>query len=329
VRTVSFSDATSSRTALSFTIPAETRPGKKVISAKFRALKQTVSGEYAFAPPAVEASFEVIEKPVAVAQKPAEPDHQPEPPRKPELETDPEIPVKPVPVEEPPSQPEVRKDSGEAEASPEKSERPERPPEAAAPEEGQSGIPFWLFGAIAAALVIAAVGIILFLRRGAPEAPSLEFGDQQLWSAAGDARLIGDFGEGSEVSGTPEVPESIVFRLTGTPEAPRCLAKPGPNGRLYVNRQPVRDWVELHHNTKLEIEHAGRPEVPIYKYTYFDHDPSGSEKDTATQAMPKAKRKDSTIRPEDIFPTDMLTKEQSGRELPAPSDDDELIIFDD
>ena len=169
----------------------------------------------------------------------------------------------------------------------------------------------------------------MLLRKPALKKPGLEFGDQQLWSASGDARLIADLGEGGEVTGTPEIPDSVVFRLVGNPESPTCQVKPGPAGKIYIDRQPVNDWTDIHHNAKLEIEAAGRPEVPVYKYTYFDNDPSGSERETATHAVKKARRKDSTIKPEDIFPTAELRKEETKDKLPPPPDDDELIIYDD
>jgi hypothetical protein len=40
------------------------------------------------------------------------------------------------------------------------------------------------------------------------------------------------------------------------------------------------------------------------------------------------KRRASTVKPEDIFPTDVLEKERLEKGLPAPPDDDELMIFD-
>jgi hypothetical protein len=220
----------------------------------------------------------------------------------------------------------------EVEVKPEEQEIPAEP--ASAETERKKGFPLWLIGVVAAGVVAVVLLVLLILsgrKSGGAAGPAIDFGDRQLWSATGDARLLADLGEGSEVTGTPEIPNAIIFRMTGSPEAPICQIKPGPEGRIYVNRVPVSEWADLPHGAKIEVEAAGRPEAPVYKYTYFDRDPTAAETKAVSPAPRKPeKRRASTVKPEDIFPTDVLEREklESG-ELPRPSDDDELMIYDD
>jgi hypothetical protein len=319
----SFAFEKESRKTFQIEIPPETAPREYTVSASFRALKQTVSGEYAFAPPPVTVSFMVIEKPVIVAEIPKEP--EPEPVPEP-LEPPPAPPVEPEP--EPVRAPEeVTGITGEATSR--HTITPENAPGAMTYE--YTWVPPWYVISIVTIIILIVTLFLLYIRQR-PKGPALEFGDQQLWSAGGDARLLADLGEGTEIAGTPEIPDSIIFRLTGNPEAPKCQAKAGPEGKIYIDKQPVSDWVNLRHGSKIELEPVGRPDAPIYKYTYFERDPSPGERNKATGTVPKPERRDSTVKPEDIFPTDVLEKERLEKEkqkLPPPPDDDELIIYDD
>lgn len=315
---ISFAEAPDSSARVSFKIP-EKAPGEWMVEARFRALKQTLSGEYAFAPPPASVKFTVLEKPVIVAEKPNEPEPRPQPEPRPPGEPEPEP---PVPEPETPVEAQMPSD------------RPREAPEErrSVDEDSLGGMtiefagPAWYVIVIPVAVVF--IALLLFLRLRKPKGPVLEFGDQQLWSAGGDARLLADMGEGGKVSGTPEIPNAVLFRLTGSPAAPLCQVRPGPEGRIFVDKKPVDDWTDLHHNAKIEVEAAGRPEVPIYKYTYFDRDPSAHEQETVTRTV-KIKERDTSIKPEDIFPTDVLERERAEREPQLPPDDDELIIFDD
>jgi len=347
-------------------IPEGTLPGKYRIRLSFKGIKNTISNDFAFASPEVYAEFTVAEKPVVVAEKPEEketpPDEPPPPPPEPqEKEVPPEPEAPPPAVEEKPSEPEPPIEEPEKERdplpepeTPEKTtpEPPEEPEPVSSPEEEtgtqekppteapikkpaakvqsdeEKAFPYWLLAVGGAALLalIAAVAFLLIPRK--PKGPTLEFTDHQLWSRSGDARLLCDFGDGCEVTGTPEIPDAIVFRLTGASESPKCMVKPGPSGKIYIDGKEVKEWIEVCHNTAIEIEAAGRPEAPIYKYTYFERDPSGFERNKATHTVKKVKREDS-VKPEDIFPTDVLRKEDTQGDIEPPDGDDELLIFDD
>lgn len=384
-QSLKFATAPFSKAEVKFTVPEDAPGGEAVVEAAFRALKQTISGEYAFASAPAKASFRILGEEPVIAEKPPEPKPEPKPvepePEPKPVEPEPE-PVKPEPVKPEPApvqpepepepkpvepvpppvvepepepepkpvepapppvvepEPEPQPPEPEPEPVPEiEPEQPEKPTKqveelVAAETERKGGFPLWALGVVAAGVVAVVLLVLLIMSgrksAGPPAPPAIDFGDRQLWSATGDARLLADFGEGSEVTGTPEIPNAIAFRMTGSPEAPVCQIKPGPEGKIYVNGVPVSDWADLPHGAKIEVEAAGRPEVPVFKYTYFQRDPTAAETKTVVPVQRKPeKRRASTVKPEDIFPTDVLEKERlKGGNLPAPSDDDELMIYD-
>jgi len=341
-KTVSFAELAESEAVADFEIPASATAGEAVLSASFRAIKQTMSGEYAFSPPPVAAAFEVatglreLTEPVKRlpgADEPRVTEVPPEEKPPPVVPVEPEQPVvegpepelKPVPEPEP-----------EPEPVPAAIEKPQteipRQPSTAQTEEGRvaPASETWLIGVIIGAIaVIIVIVLLLVLKSGKPKgrvAPG--FGGRRIVNPRGDSLLLSELGKGGEVTGVPQIPNAVVFRLTGGTGTPQCLVRPGPEGRILVGNKAVTDWVELRDGVQIEIEQANRPESPIYKYTYYEREPAGGKGELAAQRPAKRERED-TVKPEDIFPTKELAKEKTQGELPAPDEEDEFVIFDD